>query len=657
MRFNGDRIINMQLDSISLPRIEGGVSGEAALEALNAPIEAAETILTELASRISNLNNKSAVIRQHVPISSTTQAGDLVYFDYDSARFMPAQALTLGTPGSNGETIEAPCSRVEGMIVSADASSLTGTLLCGGYYESPVIASCVGNSATRGTYYLSPFTAGKAVLANKLKGHFRQPVLSYHGNGNFTMNLFHLAHDNHFHGSLVLGNNWVPASTMSDVTVPKDALWCYKAPSTDEAMINAGELTKATTAVFYNGILQLPDGDFVVDSGYVWSRLPSIPASNSVTIFNHYPFAYDSPVVRGVESTNASLAVKNKNGLIQLTQNAFISGSTAKNALAIAAISDNILQYTPVVTDIIQGPGVVISTESDGSRTISSSSIIGTLLDATTINHNGTTVTSDGIYQYITYPKGRNCSFTMQINVDTVSDTDTVSATVWGMAAGNSASFNVEMFFVPEPVSGSTIKLDRNAKIHTTLAIASGTGSIGMSDTPDTMTFTGRGTLIAKVSNITVNNAINLFRVGFRLALVSSSNKEQSAIYNPITPTTALVNSLTAGYAANIYDLLYVSDGKLYKCSSSLESSGDRCIGIALSDCSLGDNLDYMIAGIIQDPSFNFIPGSPVYVGTDGRLTQEAREDIMTYIQKVGVALTSTVVQINIDSAIMTKAN
>lgn len=131
----------------------------------------------------------------------------LVYYNTGDSKFEPAVAALLGTPGDQGQSVEAPSSRVEGMIISKDASGITGTMLTGGYWESATLAAaCLGGSATAGTYYLSPETPGKA--AKNTNGHLQQPVLSYYGNGKFSLSLFYMAHDNHFHGSAVLTGSW-----------------------------------------------------------------------------------------------------------------------------------------------------------------------------------------------------------------------------------------------------------------------------------------------------------------------------------------------------------------------------------------------------------------------------------------------------------------
>lgn len=632
-------------DTFKLPRIAANVAGEEAIAMLNAPVIATEEALNKLSMRLSNLNNKSAIIRQHVPIADGVTTGDLVYFDTEVSAFKQAQALLLSEPGANGASIEAPCARVEGLIISTDASQVTGTLLCGGYYNDNIVAElCLGGNATAGTYYLSPFNAGKAV--KDPKGHLRQPVLSYHGNGELTLNVFYMAHDNHFHGSIVLGNNWVPASSITEVDIPTNASWVYIG-SDDANFINLGELTKHTTAIFYNGILQTSDDSFFVNNGMLWATSKSAPLANTVAIFNHYPFAYGSPVVRGVESTNEALSVKNKNGLVQLTQNAFISGSTSNSSLAISAIAENIIKYTPVVSDVVAGPGILVDRGVNGTLAISSSALINNLLDATSINHNGTTVTSDGIYQFITFPKGRKCSFTMQLNVDNVEQSLKLKAYVWGTAIGKSSSFDVDCYFMPTPTESSAVTIDRTVRTTTSLSIGGTANSVALGTTKDAMQFSGPGTLIAKVSNIDSTDTINLFRVGFKLALVEDSIISTTA---DIISSTAITGGLPTGYNANMFETVKVVDGKLKQCTSASTDNCNTCIGITIAKGDVGEHVQYMVTGIIQDPSFSFTPGSPVYIGYTGKLTQEITSS-MLYKQRIGTALTATAVQIDIKQA------
>lgn len=643
-----------EFESFNLPRITAGVSGQNAIAALNAPIQATEEALNALSARIGSLNSKSATVRHYVPISANTFVGALVYYNSEAGKgyFEPAIARLLGEPGTNGASVEAPESRVEGIIISKDASGITGTMLCGGYWESSaVVQSCLGTNATAGTYYLSPYTAGKAVLSPN--GHLRQPVLSYYGNGKFNLNMFYMAHDNHFHGSAVLVQAWESASSVS-ATPPANAKWVYNG-ATDNGYVNLGELTKATTAVFHEGILQAPDGDFVVSDGYVWCRLASAPQAGSVTIFNHYPFAYDSPVVRGVESTQSSLIVRNRNGLIQLTPNSFISGDVNKNALAVSAISDNVVLFTPVVTEVIGGPGISLADALNGSVVISSSQNIGMPKDAYSINHNGTAITSDGRFQYITFPSNRISEFVMYMPVSDVPEGNTLKAQAWGTLAGKGADFNVDMYVIKEPMkNGETFTLPTEG-VSTELKFIDPKGGLTYSESAGTVEFSQPVTLVAVVRLATTNSAdIRMMRAGFKVNIKEASNV-QDTTSGQLERTMAVTGTHIAGYSVSKYDLVFIRDGKLQKCMSADAASGNLCIGVAIMNATVDDDTDYIITGILQDPAFNLIPGSPVYVGLDGRMTQTdpSVSNSAMYVQKIGMALTSAAIQINIEPAVM----
>lgn len=642
-------------DTFQLPRISAGVSGEAAINTLNAPVEATEQALNQLSARISNQNNKSAVIRQYVPIAEGVLPGTLVYYDTETARFAPAIAELLGTPGENGASVESPKARCEGLILAIDSSGVTGTMLCGGYYESASVAqACLGVDAVAGTYYLSPFNAGKAVLDTY--GHLRQAILSYYGNGKFNLNVFYLAHDNHFHGSSVLTGMWVTADHFEPdgVTPPEGAAYVYDG-SGDLSFDNLGQLTAATTAVFYKGTLQIQGDDFLIEQGYLWYKGSIPPGTGEVVVFNHYPFAYNSPIIRSVESTNDALSVVNRNGLVLLTMSDYVAGTVAKNAMAISAIAGNRILYTPVVTEANQGPGILVTRAADGGVTIAASNLVGCPLDAYSINHNGTNMTSDGTFTYFTFPKSRRSEFVMSMPAKDVSDGTKMKATAWGICAGAGATFDVKMYFVPTPGASSPVPLPSAPSTTTTLSFSGQSGQLTYAETPAVVEFEGDGMLFASVAiQSAPSSDIRLMRAGFKFDIVKSESGDEEEA-PPVDTTNAITGTLTSGYTASKYDLVYVVDGRLALCRSNNVASANSCVGMALANASTGDSLEYIITGIVQDPSFSFTPGHPVYVGLDGKLTQADLSQTAAYVQKVGMALTAVAVQIRLETAVITE--
>ena len=180
------------IDPLTGGTVATPTTANAAVDMLDARFQQAEDALNDLSGRIETLNTKSAIIRQHVPLATGVYTGALVYYDTTAARFDLAQALTLAETTESGNTVEAPQARVEGIIIGLDAGggdSITGTMLCGGYWEDLSIANvCLGQNASAGIYYLSPVTAGKAT--QNTYGHLRQPVLSYYGAGKFSLSIF-----------------------------------------------------------------------------------------------------------------------------------------------------------------------------------------------------------------------------------------------------------------------------------------------------------------------------------------------------------------------------------------------------------------------------------------------------------------------------------
>lgn len=525
--------IEIQNFTGAITRITAGGSGQQAVDKFNQPLSEIESYLNMLASRIAGLHTKSAIVRKYAPLSADVFAGALVYYNpaEGHSRFEPAIASLLALPGDQGESVESPMSRVEGIVLSVDTdpdgtNTVLGTLLCGGYWEDsygyPVLSGMLGSAAgTPGTYYLSPVNAGHAVADTG--GHLRQAVLSNYGGGKFSMGHFYLAHDNHFHSSFALDSAWVSAaSPPAGVSSPSGAVRWYDG-SGDPDYIGIGELSARTTAVFHDGVLQGASDDFVVYGGYLWHKGGTAPEAGSVVIFNHYPFAYGNAIVRSVESTNNAISVRTRNGFVQITANDFRNGSTARSATALSGISGDALLYTPVVSEISQGPGIVVDKETDGSVVVSSAGHIGTHLDAYSINHNGTNVTSDGKFLYLTYPQGRSGSaMVISMPVTGVDAATALNAYVWGSCLGSGASFTVQFYWAPHPVLGESEIMPTAAAGSSTLSFSGGSGLLTLAETPGYITINGSGMLSAVVTiSGTPGSDIRLLRIGFKLAVES----------------------------------------------------------------------------------------------------------------------------------------
>lgn len=651
------------------------VDANAAIDMLDSRIEQANTALNDLSLRVERLNTKSAIIRQHVPIATGVVAGNFVYYDAANARFDKAQALTLAETTETGNTIEAPQARVEGLIIGVDAGggdALTGTMLCGGYWEdSTLVNTCLEDESTPrppGIYYLSPVTAGKAT--RNTYGHLRQPVLSYYGAGKMNLSIFYMAHDNHYHSSQRLDDNWIDAaevvgSTVNGVVItgPSNAQFVYSGPF-DYGIGAIGD----TTAVFRNGVLQdtkvgATNRVFVIQDNLLWYCDSNKPAPKEVTIFNHYPFAYDTSVVRTVVSASDAITVTNTNGLITIKGNDFENGAISKSSYAISAINGKTLAYTPVITDIAAGPGIVVSKALDGSAYISSASNIGGLIDAYNINHNGTTLISNGLYQYITFPASRRSSFIMMIPVTGI--TTPCTASVWGMKYGEiGITLGIQAQFIPDPTT-TTQSAIPNEVYTGDLQFASGEGgnSLVYSEVQlSGCTVSGNGTLIASVSvDLSESNVqVQLLRAGFKFGAITANIPITEDEMPSITQFLTAGEHIEAGTAVMIYNDAGTS--RLVACTNvngSYNNTANKCVGVAMHDAEYRDTLQYLITGTMTytpETDLPLTPGQSLYIGTDGKLVPVANTTTFltqaNYLQKVGTLLETNKIQVNIEPAV-----
>ena len=418
-----------------------------------------------------------------------------------------------------------------------------------------------------------------------------------------------------------------------------------------------------TTALFYKGELQdtWSEGQpFKISQGNIWYMTDTnIPESGDVVVFNHYPFAYDTSVVRSVTSTDDSITVTNTNGLITLTGNDFIDGPVSKSSYAVSAINGNKLSYTPLVTDVVAGAGISINKALDGSVYVATFDKVGALMDAYSINHNGTTLISNGVLQYITFPSGRISNFVMVMPVSDI--TSPCNLYVWGMKLGaNSAILNVNAQFIQDPT----------ATTKSSVAVTGQTGTLifdsDQADNANTLTYSedsitgctvsGSGLLVASISVSTQpTSQIQLLRVGFKLGTISANVPTG----DNVVEDSAITQTMQVGDdAISAGDAVMILNGKLTKCVNTpagLNDTTNKCVGVATTDAVAGQMLTYIITGTMTLVTGQ-APGKSLYIGPTGALTVvddvDAFMSTVRYLQKVGTVLTGNKIQVNIESAV-----
>lgn len=497
-------------DSFTIPRV---TATGASLDNFNNPLNQIQKALNQLADNQAQIYNKSAIILFDQPVLHTAKAGDLVYYDVDEAAFAPAIAQLNAELGQQGQTMQSPKARVMGMLISDPAvqgSSYVATILFGGMYHDQsgsLITHCLGQNAMPGTYYLSPWAAGKAVLDPKQ--NLRQPVLQYMGDGKFTLNCFYLAHDGHQHASVTL------TYTYWSQDMYQNKYYAYDPEGKDQLYAALGQLSPSTTALFVDGKLQVWDQGFVIDPelGLCATQLPD--PGTKLVLMNHYPLAYGAPVVRDVVSKSAHLVTRKKGGVVQVSAVPYVYKEDTGTGLAVYDITDAEIIRHPVINKIVAGIGINAYTKS-GTVTITNTALDSIYADATMINLNGAVHVEQGGLTFIVFPAGRQTTVNMYYPVNYVQDT--AKATVWlqySTQAAAEASISISYIQLPDNTD-TQVEILQPWQLQTLPLAAVSSGKLRLAQTAP-ISITKPGYLCASIK-ITPTNNVKLIRQGFRVA-------------------------------------------------------------------------------------------------------------------------------------------
>lgn len=488
----------------SIPRI---TAGQATTDKFNAPLQAIQTYLNDLAQSIDSASNKSAVVQWGVPAASDVQLGDLVYFDPASSLYKKAIAALRAIPGAQGQSVEAQTSRVQGMIIELNPA----VLLRNGYYESTSILNTIGVGAGAGLYFLSPSKAGKAT---KDPGwNMRQPCISYYGDGKFSLITHYLAHDNHHHSYLKLTDGPHAASTITDTSIVKKGNSYWNVP-TDKT----GQLGQ-TTAVFINGTLN--SKNCVVDKDKVWYTSDSDTKTNlsnvkSIQIFNVYPFAYGDSVVRSVASN--TLDVSGLSGSIQIEMPQYDSTTTEHRDTAISSIIGKKLYKTPVVSSIQSGIGITVSNRGSGRYVLSASNQIGVPLQTSDVVMNGTQrVASTDLLTYSVFPSNATASLVISKFIQNTKNIQYKPSLWLTHKGGGTGTVFCSLYWVPV-VDGVATQIPTSAISSTQISLQNtNVNTLSYIKKQTDITLNTSGTLIAKLQMVTPSKSVYLHKYGFIL--------------------------------------------------------------------------------------------------------------------------------------------
>lgn len=112
-----------------------------------------------------------------------------------------------------------------------------------------------------------------------------------------------------------------------------------------------------------------------------------------------------------------------------------------------------------------------------------------------------------------------------------------------------------------------------------------------------------------------------------------------------ITRTTAQILS---GHRLVTTDLV----GELIYADSDIAAHALRPVWVTTGAWSAGVVATVVAAGVVEESSWAWLPGLPLFVGVNGALTQTA--PAATYTRRVGEALTATEISFNVQQPIVT---
>lgn len=117
----------------------------------------------------------------------------------------------------------------------------------------------------------------------------------------------------------------------------------------------------------------------------------------------------------------------------------------------------------------------------------------------------------------------------------------------------------------------------------------------------------------------------------------------------PPGPAGASLLSYTAAIPISGHRIITInSDGKAIYADSTILSHANKVIGMSTGAAAADSTLSVKIVGEFTEGSWNWTPNQPIYLSTNGLITQTVPTSPSLYSLVIGTAVTSTTIFINI---------
>jgi hypothetical protein len=111
------------------------------------------------------------------------------------------------------------------------------------------------------------------------------------------------------------------------------------------------------------------------------------------------------------------------------------------------------------------------------------------------------------------------------------------------------------------------------------------------------------------------------------------------------------VSILIATQVISGHRVCLFESNQLTYCDSANTSHAGKAIGLTLNSATIGGNVSIQKSGEVTEPSWNWVDGAALYIGSNGILTQTPTSN--GFIQKVGYAISPTKIWIDFKESII----
>lgn len=128
----------------------------------------------------------------------------------------------------------------------------------------------------------------------------------------------------------------------------------------------------------------------------------------------------------------------------------------------------------------------------------------------------------------------------------------------------------------------------------------------------------------------------------------------QVGVQGPQGGDASLHTGIASAPVSALQVLKYASGTEMAVASNTVAADRNLIAGISIMSAAGGAPVTIKSSGIIEDPSFNFTPGLPIFLGAAGALTQAPpTSPSAAFIIRLGSAVSAAVMSVQIDQPVL----